>query len=234
MWGANQLDGISGTVAPTAQGHAPALGVTGATASLAELGLPRSAHAEPEPGPVLPQWRDPSAKWIVVEHRPMVGAKVRLELRRQGWEVHWPREVERRHRCDDVLRPYFPGYMFALACGGVPSWRDLLEDVPCVIGVCGVRETGRPVHPPAGFVLMLIELAGGALDGVIPASEDLVVERVKRRLEPGARVDITAGPWASFSAVVLADRGKRIEVMLSLFGEPRVVAVPRARIAERP
>jgi transcription antitermination factor NusG len=160
----------------------------------------------------------------------MMGQKVRLRLRRLGFDVHWPREVVRRSRRDDVLEPFFPGYMFVLPGEDGPGWSALL-DVADVVTVCGVREHRRPLHPPAGFVLALIDRAGGAIDGVIQAEEDEVCERVlRRRFEAGETLRVTAGRWAQFEGVFVAQKGERVKVMMSLFGRPSLADVHAAHV----
>lgn len=167
-----------------------------------------------------------SATWLCIHHRPDDGARVRLGIRREGWEVHWPREVVRMPRKDDVLRPFFPGYMFARPLERHARWDSLRGAVPNVIGIVGVREHGQPVHPPRGFVEMLIDRAGGAIDGVIPAPED---ERADK-LRPGAKLRLRHGAWDGVEAVLEVDRGVRVDVLLTLLGVRRVVSVDRASV----
>jgi transcription antitermination factor NusG len=229
--GWKQLDVGKGTVARMGQEIAPASDMVGAAASLAGSAQAGPAASDGETPSVLPLWRDPLAPWITVNHAPHLGAKARLALRRAGFEVHWPREVVRRSRCDDTLRPYFEGYLFALPLTPDVSWRDAVEEKPIILGVVGVREFGRPSPSPAGLVLGLIERAGGALDGVMPAKEDEVSQEIwAKRYAKGAPVKVTAGPWAEVDAVIQADRGKRVDVLLTLLGVTRVVTVARSRL----
>jgi hypothetical protein len=177
--------------------------------------------------PVLPHWTDPAAPWLCVEHRADSGAHVRLDLRRLGYEVHWPRETVRIRGRDDVLRPYFPGYLFALPAAINCSWHAVKERAQHVVQILGLREHGRPAHPPAGFVLGLIDLAGGAIDGVIPAPEDAIAA-----LRPGDPVKVR-GAYDGVDLVFHAERGKRIELMLTILGVPRVVSVSADRVVRR-
>lgn len=177
--------------------------------------------------PVLPHWTDPAAPWLCIEHRADSGARVRLELRRLGFEVHWPREVQRIRGRDDVLRPYFPGYLFALPAATNAAWHDIHERRQLGLFIVGLREHGRPAHPPAGFVLALIERAGGAIDGVIPAMEDAIAE-----MRPGDPVRVLDA-YEGADLVFHAERGKRIELMLTILGVPRVVSVAAERVVRR-
>jgi len=178
--------------------------------------------------PVLLHWTDPEAPWICIEHRADWGARVRLDLRRLGFEVHWPREVVRIRGRDDVLRPYFPGYLFALPAATNASWHEVKERRQGGVFIVGVRETGRPARPPKGFVLSLVNRALGAIDGVIPAPEDAIAD-----LCQGDPVTLLGGAYAGAEAIFHVARGKRVEVMLTLFGVPRIVSVEADRLAMR-
>jgi transcription antitermination factor NusG len=165
------------------------------------------------------------ASWICVQHRADDGARVRIALRRKGFTVHWPRVVIRIPRRDDVLRPLFPGYLFARpdAC----PWQTALE-ARNVIRVLGVRETGAPRLVPDSYVAELIDMAGG-IDGVIPAREDLVAS-----WRPGVTMlRITSGPWQGLSGLLWSDRGRdRVQVLLHVLGVERPVSVPRTAVRE--
>lgn len=195
-----------------------ASGMAGARHSSA--GPEGPARTGAKPPPVLPHWTDPAAPWICVEHRADSGPRVRLDLRRLGFEVHWPREVHRVRGRDDVLRPFFPGYLFALPAASNASWGDVQERRQLGIFIVGLRERGCPAHPPPGFVLSMIERAGGALDGVIPAPEDALP--VLRR---GDAVTVRTGPLAGMRGIFEEQRGKRVEVLLEMLGVARQVRV---------
>jgi transcriptional antiterminator RfaH len=176
--------------------------------------------------PVLPHWSDPSAPWICIEHRADAGARVRLDLRRSGFEVHWPREVLRIRGRDDVLRPFFPGYLFALPAATNASWQEVRQRGQLGVFVVGVKELGRPACPPPGFVLGLINRAGGAIDGVIPAPEDAIVRF--RRDDP---VTVLTGPLAGAQGLFREERGKRVAILLTLLGVEREVKVRADQLA---
>ena len=228
----NRLD-VPGTDAPTlARGMAPTRGAAGVAASSSEPWFHVSERAEAEVASVLPLWASPDAAWICIEHKSFCGPKVRIDLRRLGWEVHWPREVVRRFRQDDIIRPYYPGYMFALADGPKARWGELADTVQHVTAVVGVRETGRPSHPPRGFVAWLIRKAGGAIDGLILPAEDRVPPR--RGFAPGDAVVVEDGPFAAFAGTVVDDVEKRVTVMLDLFGRKTPVSLRSDQLARRP
>lgn len=208
---------------PVARGARDAAGLAGAGHSTA--GLHGPARAEGQAPSVLPHWADPDAPWICIEHRADAGARVRLDLRRNGFEVHWPREVVRVRGRDDVLRPFFPGYLFALAASPRASWHGLKERGQFGIFVVGLRELGRPARPPSGFVLALIRRAGGAIDGVIPAKEDEIATLAKD--DP---VLISAWGRDDWAGVFVAERGKRVEVLMTLFGVSKPVTLDAKQV----
>lgn len=209
--------------------HEIAAGQAGARLLSAGPAGPAS-HRTPEPGSVLPQWQDPAAPWIVVHHRADDGARVRLGVRRLGFEVHWPRRIQRVPRRDDVIRPVFPGYLFAVAERASASWHAIRDKVPNVIGVVGVRERGAPVHPPRGWVRRLVLDAGGALDGVIAPDEDR--ELVGPQFESGEDVQLVGTAFGGMRAVYRADADRRVEVLLTVLGVERVVLVPRGAVVK--
>lgn len=227
MSAAKTLDGAHDGALPMARGSWNAAGLAGAGHTIAGPSGP--ARTEGQAPPVQPQWADPLAPWICIEHRADSGARVRLDLRRNGFEVHWPREVVRIQGRDDVLRPFFPGYMFALPVASRASWHSVKERGQFGIFVLGLREMGRPARPPGGFVAALIQRAGGAIDGVIPAKEDEIA-----RLGPGDAVHVTRWGRDDWNGVFVAERGKRVEVMLTLFGRDSPVLVEARHVRKAP
>jgi transcription antitermination factor NusG len=221
-----RLDGHDADRVGNAGGSWSAAGLAGARHASAGPSGPAQAGAKPLP--VLPHWTDPAAPWICVEHRADAGARVRLDLRRLGFEVHWPREVVRVRGRDDVLRPFFPGYLFALPAATNASWHAVRERGQMGVFIVGTRETARPAHPPAGFVLGMIQQAGGALDGVIPAAEDAIAA-----LRPGDPVTLRGGAFEGADAVFRADRGKRVRVLLTILGVEREVEMTADRLVRR-
>ena len=129
-----------------------------------------------------------------------------------------------------MIRPVFPGYLFALAVSRAASWHVVKAKVPNVIGVVGVREGGAPVHPPRGFVRRLVLDAGGALDGVIAPEEDR--ELVGPTYEAGEDVQLVGTAFAGMRAVYRADADDRVQVLLQVLGVVREVTLPRGAVAK--
>jgi transcriptional antiterminator RfaH len=165
--------------------------------------------------------------WLCVHHRADDGARVRLGLRRQGWEIHWPRIIERRPRRDDVIRPFLPGYMFATAAGRALSWHQMLN-VPNLIDVVGVRAGGAPIPVPGRLVQALIDAAGGAIDGVQQPIEDVMPV-----WSPGQKLRVVDGAFAGAEALLVEDRAdRRVTVLLTLLGAPREVELARGAVSK--
>lgn len=224
------LDDMAEDRASVAREHEIAAGQAGAR--LLSAGSAGPASHRSQPGSVLPQWQNPAASWIVIHHRADDGARVRLGVRRMGFEVHWPRRIHRQPRRDDIIRPVFPGYLFALPERPSASWHLVKEKVANVVGVVGVRETGAPVHPPRGFVRRLIIDAGGAIDGVIAPDEDR--ELLGPTFDEGEEVQLTGTAFAGLRAVYRAEADDRVEVLLQVLGVLRAVKVPRGVVAKLP
>lgn len=165
------------------------------------------------------------ARWVVVRHRADDGGNVRFNVRRAGFDVHWPRIWERLPRRDDVARPLFPGYMFARLDAGL-SWGPILR-VRNVLGVLSAAD-GVPVAVPEGTVEKLIERAG-AIDGIINTLPDAM----PARMNPGTKLAVLSGPFAELEAVLGQDKGARVDVLLRIMGGDRLVQMPRENVAVR-
>lgn len=171
--------------------------------------------------------------WYCVQHRAGFGAQTKCALRRAGFEVHWPREVIRPFRRDDVLRPLFPGYLFAQVAAG-RRWGAILS-VSYVLGIVGIRDRGTPCVVPDKIVEALIACAG-AIDLAIDNTPEAKMERalghdVSSDLMPGGRVRILAPGFEGLEGVLCEDRGdERVRVLLEILGGSREVAVPRSMV----
>jgi hypothetical protein len=130
----------------------------------------------PEQGPVAPDEaqappvRKHSSRWYVVMHKPFEGARARRAIRAIGFDVHWPREIKRQARANDVIEPVFPGYLFVRFDESRGGWAQIRR-LDHVTAICGLREHGRPVPLPRGEVEALIARAGG-MDGIIDGTGD--------------------------------------------------------------
>lgn len=186
----------------------------------------RNGAALPETAQAVPG-RSHARPWFCIQHRADAGFRVRLDLRREGCEVHWPRTVERPPGRDDVLRPLFPGYLFARPPAGLPL--ASLRDLPNVHGPVGV---GRCPTQCDRLVASLIARAGGAIDGVIDETPDGRAEAILRRFKPDDAVDVTLPLWGRLRGLMRSDKGgARVQVLLEFLGGARLVSVPRDQVS---
>jgi transcription antitermination factor NusG len=160
---------------------------------------------------------DPAyATWYCVQHRADDGARVRLAIRRIGYEVHWPRFVERLPRKDDRIRPLFPGYLFAAQANVAIT--GAITEVENVIGLLGAQKGRKPMVVPTSNIMALIDRAGGAIAGVIDETED-----ARPLVQIGQAVTIKAGAHLGLTGICKRIDGDRIAVLMTWFGGEHVV-----------
>lgn len=134
-------------------------------------------HAEqPDAGdPVL---------WAAINTHPHREHVAVENLIRQDFQVYFPRELRRvRHarRVQDVLRPLFPGYIFAKVGPELSMWRPILS-------THGVRALVRTGDRPA-----LID--GSFIDGLRAREIDGAIARPATPYKIGQEVRLSGGPF---------------------------------------
>lgn len=213
--------------------------------TLPEAPRPSAALEGPLAPPVRQPFKPSCERWYCIEHRPMEGARARLAIRREGFEVHWPRCIVRGFRRDDVLEPLFPGYLFVWFDAAKGGWGEI-RNANQVKAILGVREVGAPIALPHGTVEKLIARAKGAIGGAIDLTGDpeaeLEIEAYRaslaeQRAERGPSFD--AGLPVSFldedlfaqPALLRADRGgDRVTVLMKFFDQEVEVKVSRKKL----
>lgn len=225
------LDGISATVAHSSF-KAEAIGRrTAGPVTLPEV--PRHSEQLDE-APAPPVRRTSSLiaeRWYCIQHEKYQGARARLNIRRAGFgpdDVHWPRAIIRDPRKDDVLEPLFPGYLFVRFDVRRAGWGKI-RHAGNVLAILGVREIGSPIAIPHGEVERLIDLAQGAIGGAIDKTGDqLEEERLASILVSGTKLTFLDEALFANPVMLRADRGReRVEVMMTWFGEERIVSARR-------
>ncbi len=102
--------------------------------------------------------------WAAINTHPHRENVAVQNLARQNFQVYFPREIKRiRHarRLKDVMRPLFPGYVFAQVTSKLTMWRPILS----TYGVRGlVRFGDRPAYVHGDFIE---GLRAREIDGVI-------------------------------------------------------------------
>lgn len=135
-------------------------------------------------------------------------------LRQAGYgTLYLHKAVTLRHarRAYDVLRPYFPRYVFfQTAPSGAAAG---LYSASTAIGVSQVVGcAGEPLEVPARVMDELRRRAGPT--GLIHAD---TFEEAHLH-QPGSQVRILAGPFEGFLALCRLDNGREIRLWLNLFG----------------
>lgn len=159
--------------------------------------------------------RTSTEHWYVAETAPRKEMVALQNLRRQSFHGVCPRFSKvRRHarRTENVLVPYFPGYVFVRFDRERDRWSS-------INGTLGVRRLigSRPNAPqavPNAVVEALLARAAGV--GVFP-------------FQPGDEVRVASGPLADQVATIerLADQ-ERVRILMNILGNQTPVIVRAA------
>ena len=128
--------------------------------------------------------RQAATRWAAINTHPHREHIVIENLVRQNFEAYCPRELKRvRHarRVQDVLRPLFPGYVFAQVASELTAWRPILSTY-------GVRTLVRFGDQPA-----LVD--GSFIDGLRAREVDGVIAKPATPYKLGQEVRLSGGPF---------------------------------------
>lgn len=146
---------------------------------------------------------DAEVAWYVVSAKMRREKFAALELARRGVEIFLPR-LALPHRGDVLVRPLFPGYLFAHL--------RLPDDAKRVVWTPGVRRlvTFEGAAPPLPNDAIEFLRARGGPDGVILARP--------RPLPSGHRVRVTDGPLAGLVGIIEnpPDARGRVSVLMDI------------------
>lgn len=166
-------------------------------------------------------------RWFAVQTQPRAEDRARLQLANQKFRAFLPkRECTVRHarRMMNVVRPFFPRYLFVV----LDLTRDQWRCVNSTFGVASLVMCGNdPCPVPTGVV-----------EAMVASADRCGVLQLGHKFKIGESVRLAAGPFAEQLAVIdrLDDSG-RIRVLLHLLGrQVRVLtdgknALPIARTA---
>ncbi|WP_349602787.1 transcription termination/antitermination protein NusG [Azospirillum argentinense] len=166
--------------------------------------------------------------WHVAVVKPQVQCrKIATDaLRRRGYAVLMPmcrEQMTRSGRTETVERSMFGRYFFV----GVGPWQDAWELRWCPgIQHLTLDARRRPITVHVDVLRAIVdrmEADGGAVD--------LRPRQPVQAFRPGQAVEVLEGPFAGFQGLFEADEGKRVRVLVSLFGGQSVVKVPAHGIA---
>lgn len=148
------------------------------------------------------------------------GSKVFLPehlLRRSGFEVFLPVEKEwrRKNRFTPekhlVAKPKIVGWLFVGWPVGESRWHDLMR-LDVVTAVMGTG--GRPVSIPEGEIAHLMRVWGGGM-----LSPKLHQFAKARKVRPGERMRVVAGPLHGQEVRVVDSDGPSVRALLKLLGK---------------
>jgi transcriptional antiterminator RfaH len=149
-------------------------------------------------------------RWYAVYTQPHAETKALEHLLRQGYSAYLPRyrtRVRHARRCQMVLRPLFPRYLFAGIDRAAMRWRPILS----TIGVADVVRAGDEPSPIPSEIVDVIrerEEAGG-FDRCNP----------QHSLRLGELVRVTAGAFEDMVGKLVELRDQdRVVVLLELLG----------------
>ncbi len=164
----------------------------------------------PISGPV-PRASSRREHWYVAETIPRKEALAIEHLRRQEFHGFCPRlRKSRRHarKCEQVLVPLFPSYVFVRVDVARQPWRS-------INGTLGIRRlVGADGAPPQ-------PMPDAAMSAILARCEDGVVTRLLDDPHVGQKVRVVDGPFRDSVAAIetLDDRG-RVAVLLEILGRP--------------
>lgn len=163
----------------------------------------------------------PTASWICISTHPKKENLALDNLGRQGFEAYCPKVQKRvRHarQTKDVLRPLFPGYVFAAVHRDMTRWRSCQS----TYGVRSVVHAGdRPCFLPPGFVEALRRRE---IDGAI-------IRRIPT-FTIGQRVRLEQGPFDGMIATIVEMNDRdRLVVLTELLSRRVRISVDAGTVA---
>ena len=161
-------------------------------------------------------------RWFVVHTHTHAEAKAAAHLERQGFAIYLPRYRKRRRharRVETVIAPLFPRYMFVGVDMEAQRWRSIHSTLGVARLVCNGDE-------PAPVPDLVVEALRRRED------EDGMVQLARRSFEPGTRVQITDGAFASCLGLFEGMRdAERVTVLLDLLGRKVRVLIDELSLA---
>lgn len=148
--------------------------------------------------------------WYAVHTHPREEQKALNHLRRQQYCVYLPsclKTVRHARKSEQVIRPFFPRYLFVQLDVAIEGWRSIRSTV----GVADIVSFGnRPTPLPAGVIEALQAQEDG--DGYIHFVD-------QPSLKLGDAVEIVSGPFASqFGLCAGSSDKERVAILLDLLG----------------
>jgi transcriptional antiterminator RfaH len=157
--------------------------------------------------PIMPA---PGEKlWYAVHTHPRLEMKALAHLRRQNYEVYLPmlrRKIRHARRTEQVLRPFFPRYLFVALNPEQQGWRAIRS----TLGVSDIVRFGEAPTP----------LPPGVIENLKSHEDDAgTIKYEPRRIDKGAKVTVLDGPFSRLLGLCEAvTDSERVMVLLDLLG----------------
>ncbi|MCW1400954.1 transcriptional activator RfaH [Novosphingobium sp. MW5] len=163
----------------------------------------------------------PEPRWYVAETLPQEELRAIENVKKQGFEVFFPRfRKVRRHarKRDVVLAPVFPGYVFVRMDVRTTHWTAI--------------NSTRGVKRLLGFGRRLPQAVDPeVIEDLICRCDNGIMKQISGELAPGDRVVMNTGPFADFVATIQSlDTRGRVNILFEIMGGSKSINVPSAAI----
>lgn len=158
-------------------------------------------------------------RWYLIYTKPTAEGLAQANLVRQGFEVYFPRVLQKAHRAGrwmERLGALFPRYVFVR----VNEDRQSLAPVRSTVGISGVVKFGGNYTVVPNAVVEELQRR---------ADPDSGLHRLKSFLpfSPGLPIRVANGPFAGLEGVFQRELGQeRVLVLLKVLGQGSGVRIP--------
>lgn len=158
-------------------------------------------------------------EWFAIRTKPNRELNARLQYERQGFVVYLPmirKIVRHARRKEEVLRPFFPGYLFLHLAPEERNW----------VTIASTRDALGPVR----FGDQYVPVPAWVIDDLKTREEGgaiLLAALQKAQLRPGAAVEVRLDEATTAPGLVYSLRGEEnVVVLLQLMGRQVKTTVP--------
>lgn len=160
-------------------------------------------------------------RWYLIHTKPTREGVAELNLRRQGYQVYYPRllrSVRIRGRWADRVTPLFPRYLFL----GLAVGQQEIGPVRSTLGVANVVRFGNDYTPVPDAVVEDLRMRADRETGLHRLHDHAAFKK-------GTRVRIVDGAFDGLEGVFHRQSGdERVVLLLGLLGRDTLVQVPVA------
>jgi len=161
------------------------------------------------------------AAWIAVNVHPNREHIAEMHLRNQGYEVYVPvlrKQIRHARQVREVLRPLFPGYLFAHLTHSTMRWRPILSTV-------GVRSVVCMGEAPS-------VVSRAFIDDLKSRETNGVISRSATAPQVGDTVRVSYGALDGLAGKIIAlSENDRIVLLMDMLSRPVRVTVPGALLS---